>query len=149
MKTKTTDKIMLKAGAFLLSFCMLLGVFTWVGALQVSAVESDDRRNGQTLTEELGGEALDPYAALVYVNGKIVMGTDALSNPICAKYKINFVQTSTGFANGGATIEDIELIKSSSNSKVEAKASGAIENRNQALVMFRSGAARIGTSREI
>ena len=82
MKAKTTDKIMLKAGAFLLSFCMLLGMFTWVSALQVSAVEPDDRSNGQTLAEELLGEALDPYAALAYVNGKIVMGTDALSNPI-------------------------------------------------------------------
>ena len=82
MKTKTTDKIMLKAGALLLSFCMLLGVFTWVGALQVSAVEFDDHHNGQTLTEELGGEELDPYATLANVKGKIVMGTDALSNPV-------------------------------------------------------------------
>ena len=68
---------------------------------------------------------------------------------ICAKSKVNFVQTSTGFASGGATIEDIELIKNSTQNKCEAKASGGIENRSQALVMLRAGATRIGTSREI
>ena len=68
---------------------------------------------------------------------------------ICAKYKVNFVQTSTGFAGGGATIDDIELIKNTANKKCAVKASGGIENRNQAIIMLRAGATRIGTSREI
>lgn len=68
---------------------------------------------------------------------------------ICAKYKVNFVQTSSGFVDGGATIEDVELIKNSSQGKCAVKASGGIENRSQALIMLRSGATRIGTSREI
>ena len=68
---------------------------------------------------------------------------------LCAKYKVNYIQTSTGFASGGATIEDVELIKSASQNKCEVKASGGIENRAQALVMLRAGATRIGTSREI
>jgi len=68
---------------------------------------------------------------------------------ICAKYKVNFIQTSSGFANGGANIEDIELIKTASQHKCEVKASGGIENRNQAIIMLRAGADRIGTSREI
>ena len=84
---------------------------------------------------------------------KIIVETACLNktelNKLCAlchKYKVNYVQTSTGFANGGATIEDIEIIRSG---KLEAKASGGIENRSQAIVMLRSGATRIGTSREI
>lgn len=68
---------------------------------------------------------------------------------ICSKCKVNFIQTSSGFANGGAQIEDIEIIRSAVNGKVEIKASGAIENRNQAIIMLRAGASRIGTSREI
>ena len=68
---------------------------------------------------------------------------------ICAKYRVNFVQTSSGFVDGGATIEDVELIRNSCQGKCDVKASGGIENRSQALVMLRSGATRIGTSREI
>ena len=68
---------------------------------------------------------------------------------ICAKYRVNYIQTSTGFASGGATIEDVELIKASVQNKCAVKASGGIENRNQAVIMLRAGASRIGTSREI
>ena len=68
---------------------------------------------------------------------------------ICAKYKINYVQTSSGFASGGAMIEDIELIRSATQGKCEVKASGGVENRTQAIIMLRAGATRIGTSREI
>lgn len=68
---------------------------------------------------------------------------------LCAKYKVNYIQTSSGFANGGATIEDIELICQATQGKCEVKASGGIENRNQAIVFSRAGATRIGTSREI
>ena len=68
---------------------------------------------------------------------------------ICAKYKVNYLQTSTGFAQGGATIEDVEMMLSASGGKCEVKASGGIENRNQAVILLRAGATRIGTSREI
>ena len=68
---------------------------------------------------------------------------------ICAKLKVNYIQTSTGFASGGASIEDVELMLSASGRKCEVKASGGIENRNQAIILLRAGATRIGTSREI
>lgn len=68
---------------------------------------------------------------------------------ICAKCRVNYIQSSSGYANGGATIEDIELMRSCSQNKCEVKASGGIENRNQAIIMLRAGASRIGTSREI
>lgn len=87
---------------------------------------------------------------------KIIIESSALTKTelskvcsLCAKYKVNYVQTSSGFADGGATIEDVEIIKSTCQGRCEAKASGGIENRNQALVMLRAGATRIGTSREI
>lgn len=87
---------------------------------------------------------------------KIIIETASLNRAevnkvcsICAKYKVNFVQTSSGFANGGATIDDIELMRAAVGERCEIKASGGIENRNQAILLLRAGAARIGTSREI
>ena len=58
----------------------------------------------------------------------------------------HFVKTATGFLGRGATIEDIELMKSSVSSKMKIKASGGIKTREQALAMIEAGAHRLGTS---
>lgn len=68
---------------------------------------------------------------------------------ICAKCKVDYIQTSSGFNKGGARIEDIEVIVDTVKDKCKVKASGGIENATQAIIMARAGAVRIGTSREI
>lgn len=55
-----------------------------------------------------------------------------------------FVKTSTGFSTGGATVEDVELMKKSVQGKVLVKASGGIRTREQAQEMIDAGADRIG-----
>lgn len=57
-----------------------------------------------------------------------------------------FVKTSTGFSSGGATVEDIRLLKDIVGDQALIKASGGIRSREQALAMIAAGAARIGTS---
>lgn len=69
--------MILKAGAALLSFGMLLGTFTWVGSLQVSAAELNDGNYDQLDVEEY-----DPYVTPTYVENKLFMGTDALHDPV-------------------------------------------------------------------
>lgn len=68
---------------------------------------------------------------------------------MCVKAKVDFVKTSTGYGIGGATPEVVELIKQNVDGKCEVKASGGIRTRNDAYIMLRAGARRIGTSREI
>lgn len=58
----------------------------------------------------------------------------------------HFVKTSTGFSSGGATVEDILLMKEVIGDKALIKASGGVRNREQALAMITAGASRIGTS---
>ena len=58
----------------------------------------------------------------------------------------HFVKTSTGFSSGGATIQDIKLLKSIVEDQVLIKASGGIKNYETALAMLEAGANRIGTS---
>jgi deoxyribose-phosphate aldolase len=58
----------------------------------------------------------------------------------------DFIKTSTGFAGGGATIEDIRLLRSHVDSNIQVKASGGIRTFEQALAMIQAGATRIGTS---
>jgi deoxyribose-phosphate aldolase len=58
----------------------------------------------------------------------------------------DFVKTSTGFAGGGATVEDILLMRESSPRKVQIKASGGVRDADTAIRMIEAGASRIGTS---
>ncbi|MCK4719596.1 deoxyribose-phosphate aldolase [bacterium] len=59
---------------------------------------------------------------------------------------IDFVKTSTGTASGGATVNDIVLIKSSSQRRIAIKASGGIRTKEDLEKMLKAGATRIGTS---
>ncbi|USG99601.1 deoxyribose-phosphate aldolase [Thermococcus argininiproducens] len=58
----------------------------------------------------------------------------------------DFVKTSTGFGTGGATIEDVKLMRKIVGEKVGVKAAGGIRTYKQAIEMIRAGANRIGTS---
>jgi deoxyribose-phosphate aldolase len=58
----------------------------------------------------------------------------------------DFVKTSTGFAPGGATVEDVRLLRETVGSRVGVKASGGIRTFAAAAAMVRAGANRLGTS---
>jgi deoxyribose-phosphate aldolase len=55
----------------------------------------------------------------------------------------DFVKTSTGFAPGGATVEDIRLMRSVVGQKMGVKASGGIRDLRTALAMIEAGATRL------
>lgn len=57
-----------------------------------------------------------------------------------------FVKTSTGFGSGGATVQDVMLMKATVGPTTEVKASGGIRDANTMLQMIEAGASRIGTS---
>jgi deoxyribose-phosphate aldolase len=58
----------------------------------------------------------------------------------------DFVKTSTGFNGGGATVEDIRLMRSVVGESMGVKASGGVRSYEQAAAMIEAGANRIGTS---
>jgi deoxyribose-phosphate aldolase len=57
-----------------------------------------------------------------------------------------FVKTSTGFSTGGATIEDVELMRKTVGDRCKVKAAGGIHNRVEADAMIAAGADRLGCS---
>ena len=61
----------------------------------------------------------------------------------------DFVKTSTGFSTGGATLEDVKLMKETVGDKCRVKAAGGVRSRSDALAMIAAGAERIGTSRGV
>jgi len=58
----------------------------------------------------------------------------------------DFVKTSTGFAKGGATVEDVALMRRVVGADLGVKASGGVKGIEDARAMFAAGATRIGAS---
>lgn len=65
---------------------------------------------------------------------------------IASEVKPTFIKTSTGFSTGGATVEDVRLMKANCGPDVQVKAAGGIRNADAFLDMVRAGATRIGCS---
>lgn len=84
---------------------------------------------------------------------KVIIETSLLSNEMKIKAcklseeaGADYVKTSTGFNGGGATIDDILLMKESVSNNVKLKASGGIKTLEQAQEFLNVGCSRLGTS---
>lgn len=84
---------------------------------------------------------------------KVIIETCLLTNDekvkACeASMKANaaFVKTSTGFSTGGATVEDVALMKSTVKGVCKVKAAGGIRSYDDAMKMINAGADRLGCS---
>ena len=59
----------------------------------------------------------------------------------------DFIKTSTGFSKGGATVEDVTLLRANTVPRIGVKAAGGISSLEDAIAMLNAGADRLGTSR--
>ena len=87
---------------------------------------------------------------------KVIIETSALTNDekvraceLAKKAEADFVKTSTGFGTGGATEEDIRLMKKTVGDTMCVKASTGINSREICDKMLKAGAVRMGTSKGI
>ncbi|MCM3767294.1 deoxyribose-phosphate aldolase [Neobacillus niacini] len=84
---------------------------------------------------------------------KVIIETSLLTDEekkraceLSVKAGADFVKTSTGFSTGGATVEDIRLMRETVGPEIGVKASGGVRSREDALAMIEAGATRIGAS---
>ena len=87
---------------------------------------------------------------------KVIIETSMLTDDekvkaceLSEKAGADFVKTSTGFGGGGATVEDVNLMRKSVSNKVQVKASGGIRDFKTALAMLEAGASRLGIGSSI
>jgi len=66
---------------------------------------------------------------------------------ICGELSADWVKTSTGYGSGGATLEDVGLMRKHSPPRVQVKAAGGIRDLDRLLEFRRLGVTRIGASR--
>ena len=65
---------------------------------------------------------------------------------ICMDAGVQFLKTSTGW-HGGATVDDVHLLKEITRGRIGIKAAGGIRTPDQAIALIEAGATRLGTSR--
>ncbi|EKE01139.1 MAG: deoxyribose-phosphate aldolase [uncultured bacterium] len=117
--------------------------------INIGAIKSKDYK---TVYEDIRQvvEASKPYAV------KVILETSNLDHDekvlACALSKTAgaaFVKTSTGFGSGGATVEDIALMRKIVGENMHVKASGGIRTKEDAEKMVNAGADRIGASASV
>jgi deoxyribose-phosphate aldolase len=114
--------------------------------INISAVKS---KNYKLVENDIKSvvKAVDPIGV------KTILETCLLTNEekirvakLAKKVGAMFVKTSTGFSTGGATVEDIKLLRKTVGPKMGVKASGGIRDYKTAIALIKAGANRIGTS---
>lgn len=125
-------------------------------AAENGAAELDVVINLGWLKMGRGSEVNREMAEIVEATGvpvKAILEMSLLTNSekqlaaeVCLDAGVAFLKTSTGW-QGGATIEDVRLLKELSRDRVGIKASGGIRTSQQAIDLILAGATRLGTSR--
>lgn len=130
-------------------------------AIQKGATEVDMVINISKLKDKKDEEVLKDIKAVVDAADKKALVkviietcllTDEEKERACKLAKdagADFVKTSTGFSTGGATKEDIALMRKTVGTEMGVKASGGVRTYEDAVTMIESGATRIGASASI
>ena len=130
-------------------------------AIQKGAAEVDMVINISKLKDKKDEEVLKDIKAVVDAADKKALVkviietcllTDEEKERACKLAKdagADFVKTSTGFSTGGATKEDIALMRKTVGTEMGVKASGGVRTYEDAVTMIESGATRIGASASI
>ena len=116
--------------------------------IDIAAARRGDR---DALVADIGG-----VAGTVHDGGailKVIIETSLLDDEAkvlaceaAAEAGADFVKTSTGFAGGGATVEDITLMRRTVGERLGVKASGGVRSLADAQAMIDAGATRLGAS---
>lgn len=107
----------------------------------------DHRRVHEDLAELVGRSGV-PVKVIVETS-RLTREQKAAACALAKAAGAAFVKTSTGFAGGGATAEDVALMRAVVGDDMGVKASGGIRTAADALRMVRAGANRLGTSASV
>jgi deoxyribose-phosphate aldolase len=86
---------------------------------------------------------------VIFENCLLTQEEKKIACELALKAGVDFVKTSTGFSTGGATLEDVKLMRSLVGNKIGVKASGGIRDAETARSMIEAGATRLGTSSSV
>lgn len=115
--------------------------------LNIGALKSGEE---EMVLEDMKAVRRAVPSAVVKVILETCLLTDEEKQTACRLAKeagLDFVKTSTGFSTGGATVEDVKLMREAVGEEMGVKVSGGIRTREAAEAMIEAGATRIGASK--
>jgi deoxyribose-phosphate aldolase len=115
--------------------------------LNVGALKSGDIKSVEADIRAVRQVAANPIVLKVIIETCLLSEAEKiLACEIVQNAGADYVKTSTGFAGGGATVEDVALMRKIVGKEIGVKASGGIKDRSSAVAMIKAGANRLGTS---
>ena len=114
--------------------------------LNVGALKSGDLETVKADVAAVKQAAGDVLLKVILETGLLTDEEKETACKLCVEAGADYVKTSTGFGPGGATVEDIALMRKTVGADVGVKASGGVRDGEAALAMIEAGASRIGTS---
>ena len=115
--------------------------------LNIGALKSGDLKTVEADIKAVRQSAASPIVLKVIIETCLLTAEEKVKACKIAKNAgADYVKTSTGFLSGGATLEDVALIRKTVGRQMGVKASGGIKDWPTAAAMIRAGASRIGTS---
>ncbi|RMG14737.1 MAG: deoxyribose-phosphate aldolase [Deltaproteobacteria bacterium] len=117
--------------------------------INIGALKSRDYR---LVFDDIKGvvEAAKPYPVKVILETSMLDHDEKVAGCVLAKAAgAHYVKTSTGFGKGGATVEDVALMRKIVGPEMGVKASGGVRSAEDARAMFKAGADRIGASASV
>ncbi|MHA7965176.1 deoxyribose-phosphate aldolase [Paenibacillus sp. CAU 1782] len=118
--------------------------------LNIGLLKSGDAEGVQRDVEGVVAACRDRAVLKVILEtGLLTDEEKELASKLCVKAGADFVKTSTGFGKGGATAEDIALMRRAVGPDLGVKASGGVRDLDTALQMIAAGATRIGASSSV
>lgn len=115
--------------------------------INIGALKSEDFKTVQSDIEAVVNAAKDQAIVKVIIETSLL--TDEEKRAACEMAKAagaDFVKTSTGFSTGGATVEDVKLMRATVGPEMGVKASGGVRSLEDLKQMEEAGATRIGAS---
>ena len=113
--------------------------------LNIGALKAGDSKAVEEDILAVRREAEDPVLLKVIIETCLLTDTEKVTACEIAQHAgADFVKTSTGFSTGGATVDDVALMRKVVGSNMGVKASGGIKDFETAAAMIAAGATRIG-----
>ena len=115
--------------------------------INVGALKSGDLKTVEADIAAVRREAASPATLKAIIETCLLTEAEKIKACEIAKHAgADFVKTSTGFSSGGATVEDVTLMRRIVGQEMGVKASGGIKDYATAVAMLKAGANRLGVS---
>jgi deoxyribose-phosphate aldolase len=122
--------------------------------MNIGLLKSGTKEDYEAVKQEIRGVVILAHEAGGIV--KVILETCLLTfeeklraSELALAAGADFIKTSTGFSSGGATVDDIALMRGVVGSRAGVKASGGVRSLADASAMLRAGATRIGASASV